>query len=336
MKIAILGAGGWGTAIGILLSSKGHDVYMWTKDQEIADTLTTTRRNDEFLPGPTLNDNMYFSPDMAFCMEDAELLVTATPSHIIRFVAKKIKENIKPGQIVLNVSKGFEPETYKTLSEVLKEELTGNEIAVMSGPSHAEEVARFMPTTNVVSADNMETAKKIQEIFMSPTFRVYTNTDMLGVELGGALKNVIALGAGISAGLGLGDNALAALMTRGIAEISRLGVKMGAKAETFSGLSGIGDLIVTCMSQHSRNRRAGVLIGQGKKLDEALEEVHTIVEGVTTCKSAYALAQKYGVNMPITECTYEVLFGDMPVRESIAELMGRAMKPEAESYMLGN
>lgn len=334
MKICILGAGSWGTALGILLSSKQNDVYLWTKDAQTAETLTKSRRNDEFLPQVELNDNMYFSEDMKKCMEGAKLVICATPSHTIREIAKKAAAFIEEKQVVLNVSKGLEPETLKRLSQVLEEELPQTEVAVLSGPSHAEEVAKFLPTTNVVSSKNPKVCEFLQEIFMHPTFRVYTNDDIVGVELGGALKNVIALAAGISAGLGCGDNALAALMTRGITEISRLGVKMGAKPETFAGLAGIGDLIVTCMSKHSRNRRAGVLIGQGASLDEALEQVHMVVEGVTTCKSACKLAEDYGVTMPISQCAYKVLFEDMPASKAISELMGRAKKNENERDIL--
>lgn len=335
MKVCILGAGSWGTALGILLSSKQNDVYIWTRNAEIAERLTKSRRNEEYLPQVELNDNMYFSDDIGACIEGAKLVITATPSHTIRDIAKKAFPFIKENQVVLNVSKGLEPDSLKRLSEVLAEELPQAEIAVMSGPSHAEEVAKFLPTTNVVASENPHATEFVQEAFMHPAFRVYTNDDIVGVELGGALKNVIALGAGISAGLGCGDNALAALMTRGITEISRLGVKMGAKPETFSGLTGIGDLIVTCMSKHSRNRRAGVLIGQGVTLSEALEQVHMVVEGVTTCKAACKLAEKYGVSMPIAQCTYKVLFEDMPAYESVSELMGRAKRNETERDVLG-
>ncbi len=334
MKIAILGAGSFGTALGHLLSSKQNEVYVWTRNEKMAQRITESRRNEEYLPQIELNDNMYFTSDMEKCIKDARLIIMATPSHTIRQVAKKASCFIKEKQVVLNVSKGLEPESLKRLSQVLKEELPQAEIAVMSGPSHAEEVAKFLPTTNVVASEKREISEFVQEIFMHPTFRVYTNDDLAGVELGGALKNVIALGAGISAGLGCGDNALAALMTRGIIEISRLGVAMGAKLDTFSGLSGIGDLIVTCMSKHSRNRRAGVLLGQGASLTEALEQVHMVVEGVTTCKSAYTLAKQYGINMPIVECAHKILFENMPAFEAVSELMGRAKKNETEDAVL--
>ncbi len=335
MKIAVLGAGSWGTALGLLLSSKQNDVYMWTHKKETAQRLLKERVNEEYLPSIALNDNMYFSDDIKYCIDGARLIVTAVPSHVIRETAKKAAPFIKKDQVVLNVSKGLETDSLKRLSQVLKEEMPGAEIAVMSGPSHAEEVARMMPTTNVVASEDENVSAFVQEVFMHPNFRVYTNSDIVGVEIGGALKNVIALAAGISAGLGCGDNALAALMTRGICEIARLGVKMGASLETFSGLSGIGDLIVTCMSKHSRNRKAGLLIGQGIHVDEALKQVHMVVEGVRTCRAASELAKKYGVSMPITECTYKVLFEDMPAVDSISNLMGRAKKNEAERDVLG-
>lgn len=336
MKIAILGTGSWGTALGFLLSLKQNDVYMWTRNAATAQLLTEKRINEEYLPSITLNDNMYFSSDMRTCIENANLIITAVPSHAIREVAKQASMFISKDQVVLNVSKGLEQGSLKRLSQVLKEELPFSDIAVMSGPSHAEEVARLMPTTNVVAAENPNVSKFVQDVFMHPNFRVYTNDDMVGVEIGGALKNVIALAAGISAGLGCGDNALAALMTRGICEIARLGVKLGADVATFSGLSGIGDLIVTCMSKHSRNRRAGLLIGQGISVDDALAEVHMVVEGVKTCKAAYELADKYNISMPITQCTYEVLFKNLPAADSVSILMGRDKKNETETDVLGN
>lgn len=334
MKIAILGAGSFGTALGHLLSSKQNDVYVWARSEQAAKKINQSHKNEEYLPQIVLNDNMYFDCDMKKCIMGARLVIFATPSRTIREIAKKASAFIKEKQVVLNVSKGLEPESLKRLSQVLNEEIPQAEIAVMSGPSHAEEVATFLPTTNVVASEKVETSEFVQEVFMHPAFRVYTNDDLVGVELGGAFKNVIALGAGISAGLGCGDNALAALMTRGIIEISRLGVSMGAKPDTFSGLSGIGDLIVTCMSKHSRNRKAGVLLGQGMRLSEALEQVHMVVEGVTTCKAAYALSKQYGINMPIVCCAYKILFENMPAFDAVSELMGRAKKNETEDDVL--
>lgn len=334
MKIAVIGSGGWGTAVSVLLASKGYDVYLWSWQKEESKRLAFDRENKEFLPGIKLDSNIYFSHSLEECIKDAMLVVTATPSVAVSKTTFDMKNFIKEGQIVLNISKGLEPDSLKRLSEVIAENLPQAKIAVMSGPSHAEEVARGIPTTNVVASDDRKISEFVQDIFMHKNFRVYTSDDIIGVELGGALKNVIALAVGISVGLGFGDNSAAALMTRGIAEIARLGASMGAKAETFSGLTGIGDLIVTCMSRHSRNRRAGVLIGQGKSLDEAKAEVHMVVEGVNTCKAAYALAKMHGVSMPIVASTYNVLFGDMKATDAAIELMGRERRHETEEDIL--
>lgn len=334
MKIAVLGSGSWGTALAVLLAAKGNDIFIWNKSAEKAKILNSQRENREYLPNVTLKENIRFTSEMKDCILGAELIVMAVPSHAVREVSKKASEFVLEGQIVLNVAKGFEADSLKRLSVVIKEELPTAKIAVMSGPSHAEEVSKFLPTTNVVSGEDMKVCEKIQRIFMHPTFRVYTNDDLLGVEIGGALKNVIALAAGISAGLGCGDNALAALMTRGIAEISRLGVAMGAKPLTFSGLTGIGDLIVTCMSKHSRNRRAGVLIGQGVDVREAIDRVQMVVEGVGSCRAACKLAKKYGVSTPISECAHKILFEDMPANMAVAVLMERNKKNESEIEIL--
>lgn len=334
MKIAVIGSGSWGTAVSSLLASKGFDVRLWSWRKEESDALARDRENKEFLPGVSLASHITFSNDMGACVNGADLIVMASPSHAVRSTAKTLAGHIAPGQIVLNIAKGLEPETLERLSEVIKDEIPGVRLAVMSGPSHAEEVGRAMATANVVASEHSDIPLLIQDVFMSPFFRVYTSDDLLGVELGGAIKNVIALAAGIAVGLGCGDNTNAALMTRGIAEICRLGVAMGAKAETFGGLTGIGDLIVTCMSQHSRNRRAGVLIGQGKTLEEATTEVHMVVEGVNACAAAYALSKKYNVSMPITACTHRVLFEGLPASEAIGELMGRAKRAERERDIL--
>ena len=260
----------------------------------------------------------------------------ATPSHAVRATARNMAGYVRDGQIIVNISKGIEEGTYYTLSKVIREEIPGCVIAVMSGPSHAEEVSRRIPTSNVVACDDEKTAEYVQEAFMNPNFRIYTNPDVLGVELGGSLKNVIALCAGIIDGMGLGDNTKAALMTRGLVEMSRLGVAMGAKEETFNGLSGVGDLIVTCTSMHSRNRRAGILIGKGKTPEEAQSEVKMVVEGVRTCRAAKELADKVGVEMPIVNEAYKVLFEGMSAKEAVANLMGRAKKHETEKAFLGN
>lgn len=332
-KISVIGSGSWGTAVAIMLAENGHKVTLWSYFAEESAQLQELRENRPFLPGVKLPDSIVCTNDLKECAA-GDVLITATPSHAMRTTAKRLAHYAKEGQLILNISKGLEEGTYATLSRVLREELPQCEIAVMSGPSHAEEVSRRIPTTNVVATAREETAERIQDIMMNPNFRVYTNPDVLGVELGGALKNVIALCAGILDGMGLGDNTKAALMTRGIVEMSRLGVAMGAKAETFNGLSGVGDLIVTCTSMHSRNRRAGILIGQGKTLEEAQAEVKMVVEGVKTCRAAKELAQKMHVEMPIVNEAYRVLFEGMPPKEAVQHLMGRGKKHESEKAFL--
>ncbi len=328
MKIAVIGSGSWGCAAAILLANKGYSVYLWSWQQAETDRLNKDRENKDVLPGRHFPDNIICSHDMAFCTSGADLIVTVAPSIATRTTAKQLSKCIKDGQIVVNLSKGLEDKTLLTLSQVYREELPKANIAVMSGPSHAEEVSIGLPTVNVVAASSEKTAKYIQEIFTTENFRVYTSGDILGVELGGAIKNVIALCAGISDGIGYGDNTRAALITRGIAEISRLGVAMGAKEETFAGLSGIGDLIVTCTSTHSRNHRAGVLLGKGMSLSEALDSVHMVVEGVNTARAAYELSKKYNVRMPITEEAYRVLFEKKSAKDAVKSLMARDPKAE--------
>lgn len=328
MKIAVIGSGGWGTAIAILLSSRGHDVYLWSWIQEETDRLSLDRENKEFLPNVKFPDTIYCTHDMQKCTENAELIITAAPSPATRTTAKQLAPYVSDGQKIVNISKGLEEGTLLRLSEVYKQEIPRADVSVMSGPSHAEEVSRGLPTTNVVASDSIETAKQIQDIFMGEMFRVYTSTDVTGVELGGALKNVIALCAGISDGLGYGDNTKAALMTRGLAEIARLGKAMGADERTFMGLSGVGDLIVTCTSMHSRNRRAGILIGQGKTLQETLDEVHMVVEGVNTATAAYEMAKKYNVTMPIVTEAYNILFNGTDARSAVLNLMTREKRQE--------
>lgn len=321
MKIAVIGSGGWGTAISILLAGKGNEVYLWSWIQEETDRLNRDRENKEFLPGVKLPDNIICTHDMAECIDGAEVVVTAAPSPATRKTASQMAEYIAPGQKIVNISKGLEGEL--RLSEVYKQEIPQADISVLSGPSHAEEVSRGIPTTVVVASETTQTAEFLQDVFMCSTFRVYTSDDIIGVELGGALKNVIALCAGISDGLGYGDNTKAALITRGVAEITRLGVAMGAKAATFSGLSGLGDLIVTGTSKLSRNHTAGELIGKGMSLKETLEKVHMVVEGVNTAGAAYNLSRKYGVETPIIEHAYKILFEGMDPREAVNLLMTR-------------
>ncbi len=328
MKIAVIGSGGWGTAIAILLAKKSNDVYLWSWIQEETDRLKRDRENKEFLPGVAFPENIHCTHDMGECTDGAELIITAAPSPATRTTAKQLSPHVKDGQKLINISKGLEEGTLLRLSEVYKEEIPQADISVMSGPSHAEEVSRGLPTTNVVASENIDTAKFIQDIFMDDMFRVYTATDIVGVELGGALKNIIALCAGISDGLGYGDNTKAALMTRGLAEIARLGKAMGANEKTFMGLSGVGDLIVTCTSMHSRNRRAGILLGQGKSLKETLDTVHMTVEGVNTAKAAYEMAKRYNVEMPIVNEAYNILYNGADARSAVLSLMRREKREE--------
>lgn len=332
-NICVLGSGGWGTAVAILLHNNGHSVTLWSFDKTECENLKKYHENKPFLPGILIPGGIQFTNDLS-CCKGKDLTVIATPSHGIRNVAKNIKNFVADGQVILNISKGIEENTYMTISEILKEELPLCRIAVMSGPSHAEEVSRNIPTTNVVASDDINTSEYIQDIFMSSTFRVYTSNDIIGVELGGSIKNVIALCCGILDGLGCGDNTKAALMTRGLVEMTRLGVAMGGKAETFSGLSGIGDLIVTCTSMHSRNRRAGILIGQGMSVDEAQKTVNMVVEGVRSCKAAKELADRKGVEMPIITEAYNVLFNGQNPADAITNLMSRKKKNESESDFL--
>lgn len=331
-RIGIIGAGSWGTAMGAMLS-KRHEITLWVYDPAQAAEMEQCRENKQFLPGVPLGESVRLVTELGEAMEGADLVITAVPSHTVRETACKMKPHYR-GQTLLNISKGLEEGSLLTLSQVLLEVIPEARVAVMSGPSHAEEVGRGIPTTNVVSCRDMEQAAAIQELIMCPEFRVYTNRDMIGVELGGSLKNVIALCAGILDGLGMGDNTKAALMTRGLAEITRLGRAMGAEAETFSGLSGVGDLIVTCTSMHSRNRRAGILIGQGHSLEETLAKVNMVVEGVKTASAAHALANRYGVEMPICRQAYAVLFEGKNPREAVRDLMSREKKEET-AYLNG-
>ena len=327
-KVSVLGAGTWGCALAILLSDNGHEVTIWTKLEKEAKALEENREDLKNLPGARLQKNIKITLDLKEACTDKDLLVMAVASPYIRATAHEASPYIRQGQILVNVSKGLEDSTLMTLSDVLKEEIPQADIAVLSGPSHAEEVSRQIPTTIVVGAASKETARFIQDVFMNEVFRVYTSPDIIGIELGASLKNVIALAAGVIDGLGLGDNTKAALMTRGMAEISRLGVKMGGRLETFSGLSGMGALFVTCTSQHSRNRKAGYLMGQGMTMEEAMKEVNQVVEGVNTAKAALHLAQKYEVEMPIVEQINLVLFEGKSPGEALADLYGRDKRKE--------
>lgn len=327
-KVSILGAGTWGCALAILLADNGHDVTIWTKIEKEAIDLEESRDNLKNLPGAKLPKSIELTLDLEKACKDRDILVMAVASPYIRVTAKAASPYIKEGQIIVNVSKGLEDSTLLTLSDVIKEEIPQGDIAVLSGPSHAEEVSRKIPTTIVVGTASKETAHFIQDVFMNEVFRVYTSPDIIGIELGASLKNVIALAAGVIDGLGLGDNTKAALMTRGMAEISRLGIKMGGKLETFAGLSGMGDLFVTCTSKHSRNRNAGYLMGQGFTMEEAMKEVNQVVEGVNSAKAALTLARKYDVEMPIVEQINKVLFEGKTAKEALADLLLRDKRKE--------
>lgn len=327
-KISVLGAGSWGTALSLLLHNNGHSVRLWSALKDEVEMLRAKREHESKLPGVHLPEDIEITWDLESCLKDPDVAVLAVPSPFTRSTSAQMAPYVKEGQIIVNVAKGVEENTLMTLSEIISQEIPQANVCVLSGPSHAEEVGKGIPTTCVVSAETRGTAEYLQGIFMSPVFRVYTTPDILGVELGGALKNVIALAAGAADGLGYGDNTKAALITRGIAEIARLGTKMGARMETFYGLSGMGDLIVTCASVHSRNRKAGYLIGKGCTMKEAMDEVKMVVEGVYSAKAARSLAEKYEVEMPIIEEVNKVLFEDKKAADAVRDLMVRDKKVE--------
>ena len=326
--VSVIGAGSWGIALALVLAKNGNNVTVWSIVKEEIDMLNEKREHVDKLPGVPLPLDMVFTTDLEEAIKGKEVLVLAVPSVFTRSTANKMKEYVEEGQVIVNVAKGIEESTLMTLSEIIEEEIPQADVAVLSGPSHAEEVGRGIPTTIVVGAKTEETAVYLQNLFMNDVFRVYTSSDIMGMELGGSLKNVVALAAGIADGLGYGDNTKAALITRGIAEISRLGVAMGGKAESFNGLTGIGDLIVTCASVHSRNRKAGVLMGQGKTMDEAMKEVKMVVEGVYSAKAAMLLAKKYNVSMPIIEQVNLILFENKAADEAVKDLMFRDKRVE--------
>ncbi|RZS93031.1 NAD(P)H-dependent glycerol-3-phosphate dehydrogenase [Cuneatibacter caecimuris] len=329
-KVSVIGSGTWGTALAVLLFSNGHEVILWSALEEEVKEISQ-RRSHRNLPGVKIPEGILVTGDLEEACKERDVLVLSVPSVYTRSTASRMKSYVPKGQIIVNVAKGIEESTLMTLTEQIAEELPQADAAVLSGPSHAEEVSRGLPTTCVVGASSKKTAEYLQNLFMSQVFRVYTSPDILGIELGGALKNVIALAAGIADGLGYGDNTKAALITRGIVEITRLGVAMGGKAETFSGLSGIGDLIVTCASMHSRNRRAGILIGQGKTMQEAMDEVNMVVEGVYSAKAALALSRKFYIAMPIVEQVNAVLFDGKTPGEAVKELMLRDKRIESNT-----
>lgn len=327
-KVGIIGAGSWGIALAVLLHKNGHEITVWSKIEQEIVMLKAEHEHKDKLPGVKLPQDMVFTTDLEEAVAGMNLLVLAVPSAFTRNTAKLLKPVVEKDQIIVNVAKGIEENTLMTLSQIIEEEVPQAVVAVLSGPSHAEEVGRGIPTTIVVGARKRATAEYLQNIFMNDVFRVYTSSDVLGIELGGSLKNVVALAAGMADGLGYGDNTKAALITRGITEIARVGVAMGAKFETFCGLTGIGDLIVTCASMHSRNRRAGILIGQGKSMEEAMDEVKMVVEGVYSAKAAMGLAEKYKVQLPIIEQVNQILFEGKAADEAVKDLMLRDKKIE--------
>lgn len=332
-KVAVLGAGSWGTALSIVLADNGHDVRLWSYRQDQVDEINLTHMNKRYL-NVELPSTIRAYNDLEAAVEDVEAIVIVVPSSAMREVMKNVSELVTNNMVLIHASKGVEPDTLKRISEVILEEIPTyekNRMVVLSGPSHAEEVALRSPTTVTVAAESLKEAQFVQNLFMNDDFRVYTSTDVVGVELGGALKNIIALGAGISDGLQFGDNARAALITRGLAEITRLGTAMGANPLTFLGLCGVGDLIVTSTSTHSRNWRAGNLLGKGKALEEILKEMGMVVEGVRTTKAAYQLSQKYHVEMPITEGLYDILFNNKEAKLVVEQLMNREKRKELDN-----
>ena len=327
-NVSVIGAGSWGTALAILLHNNGHQVMLWSAHPEKAASLNQTREDPKKLPGIKIPDGIVITGDEKTALDSPDIVVFASPSAYMRAISKRLSPLIRRGQIIVNVAKGVEENTLMPVCDIIKEEIPQADVCVLSGPSHAEEVGIGLPTTVVAGAKKRAVAEGIQDIFMNNVFRVYTSPDVLGMELGGSLKNVIALAAGMADGLGYGDNTKAALITRGMFEMNKLAVTMGAKQETLNGLTGIGDLIVTCESKHSRNRKAGMLIGQGYTMQQAMDEVKMVVEGVYSAKAAIALAKKYGVDMPIIEEVNKVLFEDKPAKEAVNDLMLRDRKME--------
>ena len=327
MKAAVVGSGAWGTALAIRLCKNGHDVTMWTFEKDLIPQMENDRLNIR-LPGAVLPEGLKISSDYA-CVKGCKLVVMASPSFPIRSVCRGVAPYLDEDAVLVSVTKGIEKGTLLRMSQVVEQE-TNRPVVVLTGPSHAEEVALDVPTGCLAACEDKALAEFVQDAFMSEAFRIYTSPDAAGAELGAALKNVIALCAGVTDGLGCGDNTKAMLMTRGLTEMARLGISLGANKDTFAGLAGVGDLIVTCTSMHSRNRRAGILIGQGKSVDEAMKEVGAVVEGYYAAKSAYELGKAQGIDMPITEAAYQVLYEGKDVRETFVGLMNRARKSESE------
>ena len=327
-NVGIMGAGSWGTALALLLHRNGHRVTVWSISEEEVEMLSVRREHVSKLPGVKIPEDMMFTTDVESTVKEKDFIVLAVPSPFTRSTARSMSQYVSDGQIIVDVAKGIEEDTLMTLSQIIRQEIPQAVTAVLCGPSHAEEVGRGMPSVLVAGAEKKKTAERVQHYFMNESFRVYTSPDVAGMEIGASLKNVIALAAGMADGLGYGDNTKAALITRGINEIGRLGLAMGAKYETLSGLTGIGDLIVTCASMHSRNRRAGILMGKGYSMKQAMEEVKMVVEGVYSAKAAMGLAKKYGVDLPIIEQVNAALFENKPVKDAVYELMTRDKKAE--------
>lgn len=330
MKVTVLGAGSWGTTLALVLNQNNHLVTCWSFDKNDVESIKKSKENKKFLPGIKIPDTINITNDLQASIDSAEVIIVAIPSHAVRSVVQSLDLSAKSDLIWVNVAKGIENQSLLRVSQVIEQagKISPNNIGVLFGPSHAEEVSRGIPTAIVSASVNQETATLVQHLFMTPYLRVYANLDIIGVELGGALKNIIAVAAGICDGAGFGDNTKAALITRGLVEINRLGVKMGAKPDTFAGLSGMGDLIVTCMSQHSRNRYVGEQIGKGRSLQEVLDEMVMVAEGVKTTASTYELSKREIIDMPITEQVYRTLFEGKPPVEAMRELMTRASKIE--------
>ncbi len=327
-KVAVIGAGSWGTALATVLAGNGEDVYIWDIDKAHLQRMADNHENVDYLPGVKLSENIRMVMDEAEALDGADFVLFSAPAQHFRNALETALPHIREDAVIINVAKGIERHSLKRMSEIASDVIDLNRYVVLSGPSHAEEVGTRQPTTVAAASINLDMAERVQDLFMSDRFRVYTTEDIVGVELGGALKNIIALGAGISDGMGFGDNAKAALMTRGLAEITRLGLKLGAKPETFAGLTGVGDLIVTCTSMHSRNRRCGIMIGEGMDPDEATEKVGMVVEGMYTTDAAYELAKRVDVEMPITETIYKTIRGEINAKLAVSLLMERDRKHE--------
>ena len=327
-KVAFLGGGSFGTALSIMLAKKGISVNIWDRKLNVINDINIKRENIKYLPSIIVPAGVTAFTEIEKVVCNADIIVLAVPSHAIRDLSKMIAPHLKQNQIVVSIAKGIEEGSSKRISEVIEEEIQGNPIVILSGPSHAEEVALDIPTTVVVTSKKMEYARIVQDIFMTSKFRVYTNEDIIGVEIGGAVKNIIALAAGVSDGIGYGDNSKAALMTRGMSEIIRIGTRLGGKAETFYGLTGMGDLIVTCTSMHSRNRRAGIMIGKGISMEKACQDIGMVVEGIKATRAFYELKEKLQISMPITDVLYKVLFENKDPKYGVYELMSRNKKDE--------